>query len=176
MHSLDTFTTERLVARRVQPEHFAEMFRLHQDPRVMATLGGKLFDENLTKAIVERALTHWDQHQFGVWMWYDRRNGDFVGRGGIRHAEIEGQAEIELLYALIPDYWRQGVATELALASIDIGFHQLGFDNIAAWTLPTNLGSQGVMKKAGLQYERDVVWADLPHVLFRRRRAEIAHQ
>jgi hypothetical protein len=29
-----------------------------------------------------------------------------------------------------------------------------------------------VMEKAGFKYERDIVWADMPHVLYRRRRED----
>jgi len=176
MGALDSLITARLVARRIQPEHAADMLLLHQDPAVMATLGGKLIDQEQNRSGVLRLLPHWQQHGFGIWMWYDRQTGDFVGRGGIRHMEIEGQSEVELLYALRPAYWRRGLATEISLACIDVGLHQLHFESIAAWTLPTNLGSQGVMKKAGLRYERDVIWADLPHVFYRRRRADIPDQ
>ena len=34
-------------------------------------------------------------------------------------------------------------------------------------TAPDNRGSRRVMEKLGLSYEREVVHADLPHVLYR---------
>ena len=44
----------------------------------------------------------------------------------------------------------------------------LGIRNLVAFTLPTNLGSRGVIEKAGFRYAGLTVWADQPHVLYRR--------
>jgi ribosomal-protein-alanine N-acetyltransferase len=40
-------------------------------------------------------------------------------------------------------------------------------EDVVCFTLRTNRPSQRVMKKAGFEYERDVVHAGLPHVLYR---------
>jgi len=42
--------------------------------------------------------------------------------------------------------------------------------------LPTNKASRRVMEKVGFQYEKDVVWADLPHVLYRLRTTAVNHK
>ena len=52
-------------------------------------------------------------------------------------------------------------------ACIGIGFDQLGFETLVAITTPANLASQHVMRKAGLAYERDILHAGVPHVLYR---------
>jgi ribosomal-protein-alanine N-acetyltransferase len=75
---------------------------------------------------------------------------------------------VELHYALIPEFWGQGLVTEMAAAIVGIGFEQLGLKEIVSFTLPSNRASQRVMEKVGFQYERDIIHADLPHVLFRR--------
>jgi RimJ/RimL family protein N-acetyltransferase len=55
--------------------------------------------------------------------------------------------------------------------ALRLGFDVLGLASIVSFTLPTNLRSRRVMEKLGLRYERDIVWADLPHVLYRIDRA-----
>jgi RimJ/RimL family protein N-acetyltransferase len=50
---------------------------------------------------------------------------------------------------------------------VRIGFDRLGFGSLVAITTPENVASQRVMRKAGLAYERDIVHAGVPHVLFR---------
>ena len=45
----------------------------------------------------------------------------------------------------------------------------LGLRDLVAFTLPSNLGSRGVMEKVGFRYERDIRWANLPHVLYRKK-------
>jgi RimJ/RimL family protein N-acetyltransferase len=94
-------------------------------------------------------------------------NSRFIGRGGLRRAPIDGKDEVEVGYALVPEFWGQGLATELALASVRVAFDVLKVPEIVSFTLPTNRKSRRVMEKAGFQYQRDFIWADLPHVLYR---------
>ena len=74
---------------------------------------------------------------------------------------------MELAYALRSEYWGRGLATELARAAVAAGFERLGLEDIVAFTLPTNRSSWRVMEKTGFGYERDVVYAGLPHMLYR---------
>ena len=76
--------------------------------------------------------------------------------------------ETEVLWALHPDAWGKGYATEVARASLDYGFDTLGLGLIFAIALPDNVASQAVMKRIGLTYRRrveyrgfkDIVWYD----------------
>jgi RimJ/RimL family protein N-acetyltransferase len=74
---------------------------------------------------------------------------------------------VEVGWALVPELWGRGYATELGAAAVDVAFG-LGVTEVVAFTLPHNAASRRVMEKLGLSYEREVVWADLPHVLYRR--------
>jgi hypothetical protein len=60
------------------------------------------------------------------------------------------------------------VGATLGAASLDLAFGPLGLGSVVAYTLPHNIASRRVMEKLGLGYEREVVYADLPHVLYRR--------
>jgi [ribosomal protein S5]-alanine N-acetyltransferase len=165
MHQLNT---SRLIGTPASPDDFADIRRLHSDPRVMATLSadGATFTEEQTRAFLERAADHWRLHSFGLWLFRDRASGDFVGYGGIRHAEVEGRDEIELAYAIRSDHWRKGFATEIAMAAIQHGFDTMHLDRIVAFTLPHNRASRSVMENCGFTYNRDITHAALPHVLY----------
>ena len=93
-------------------------------------------------------------------------SGDFVGYGGIKHAEVEGRDEIELAYAIRSDHWRKGFATEIATAALQHAFDTMHLERIVAFTLPHNKASRGVMENCGFTYQRDIVHANLPHVLY----------
>lgn len=170
-HAPDAFRTARLTAERLRPEHFADYHRLMTDPRVMATLGGRVWAEAETRDALRKALDHWDRHGFGIYVFRDP-SGALAGRAGLRSTEIDGRTETELLYAYLPEFWGSGLGTEAARALIGIGFGVLGVPDIVSFTLPTNVASQRVMQKAGLRYERDFVWHDLPHVFYRLRAGE----
>ena len=166
MDNVDTFVTARMEASRISETDFAELFRLNQDPEVAKTMAGTR-SEAETREFIARSIEHWKLHGYGFWIFRDRVNGSFIGRAGLHQVEIGGAAEIEIAYALMPEFWRRGFATEMARAMVDIA-DRLGIRELVAFTLPTNLGSRGVMEKAGFRYQRDIMWADLPHVLYRR--------
>lgn len=169
MEFIGSFESARLVAERPRPGHIDDLRRMHRDARVMATLGGVRNDEE-TQAFLDQTLVHWARHGFGLWIFRDRVSGAFAGRGGLRHVEVEGADEIELAYALLPPYWRQGLATEMGGAILDAAFRRLGLAEIVCFTQATNHASRRVMEKLGFRYERDFVRAALPHVLCRLKR------
>ena len=92
-----------------------------------------------------------------------------VGRGGMQYTFVAGCHEVEVGWAIVPERWGEGLATELALASVEVAFGNLGLPAIVAFTLPDNLASRRVMEKAGFIFEREIVHQQLDHVLYRRR-------
>jgi RimJ/RimL family protein N-acetyltransferase len=145
---------------------FDDLFRMYRDERVMATLGGVISEEE-TRRRLGLHLAHWAEHGFGWWVLRDAATGHFVGRGGLRHYVLEGRPEVELGYGLRPEFWGKGLATELARESVRVGFTVLDVPELVGFTLTDNRGSRRVMEKAGFRYERDIIHADLPHVLYR---------
>ncbi|MDP9375059.1 MAG: GNAT family N-acetyltransferase [Chloroflexota bacterium] len=178
MQSIEKLHTDHLIAERPRAEDFGALSRMHRDRRVMATLApaghpaGGILTEEETWQFLRRNLDHWGRHGYGLWMWCDRADGRFVGRGGLRGTHVGGNDEVELGYALMPEYWGRGLATELARASLTVGFEHLGLPDLVCFTLTTNRASQRVMEKAGFSYEREIVHAGLPHVLYHLTAAE----
>lgn len=68
--------------------------------------------------------------------------------------EISPQhARAGLGYALMPEYWGKGLATEAASLAISYGFLELGLHRIEADTEPNNLRSNKVLERFGFQRE-----------------------
>lgn len=170
--TIERLDTPRMVCERVHPDQAAEHLRLLLDPRVGATLWPRT--EPPTEADILDGLTfkveHWERHGFGMWLLRDRETGEMVGRGGLQYTYTAGLNDVEAGWAITPERWGQGLATELAHACVEVAFEHLGLLEIVAFTLPTNIASRRVMEKSGFEYERDIVHAGLPHVLYRRRR------
>jgi RimJ/RimL family protein N-acetyltransferase len=166
---ITTLTTARLLAEAISPTHFPDIHRLHTDPQVMKTLSadGKPLSEETTRESIRQAVDHWQRHGFGLWVFQRRSDGQFIGRGGLKTYQIDGKDVVGLAYAVMPDYWNQGFATEIGEVSLEVGFARLGFPEIASWTLPSNLSSQRVMEKLGLRYEREFEFAGLGHRFYR---------
>jgi ribosomal-protein-alanine N-acetyltransferase len=164
--ALDSFETRRLFAERLERRHLDLIRLMHLNESVMAHLGGKRSDAQ-TLQYMERNLAHWAEHGYGIWILRDKATGQFVGRGGLRRTVLEGTAEVEIAYGLMPQFWGQGLATEFTRAIARIAREELGLSDIVSYTLPENVASRRVMEKAGFRYERDILHNDTPHVLYR---------
>ena len=166
---LRRLATERMTLEAFGPEHVDELLPLLGDPRVAATLSptGHPPVPGAEPDYVQAKVDHWNAHGYGFWFMRETATGQMLGRGGIQQTLVEGAAEVELGWAVRPERWRQGFATELARACVTVAFEDLGLDDVVAFTLPHNAGSRAVMEKIGMRYERDITYGDLPHVLYR---------
>ena len=167
--SIDTFLTDRLSAERITAGHFEDIRQLHRDPDVMKTLSadGRPLPDEVTRQGLTDAVEHWERNGFGLWVFRDRANGEFVGRGGLKIYQIDGRDVVGLAYAVVSKRFGRGFATEMAEASLKIGFERLGLPEIDCWTLPINRASQRVMAKLGYRYEGEFMFAGLPHWYYR---------
>jgi [ribosomal protein S5]-alanine N-acetyltransferase len=164
--------TDRMVLERVRADHAEELFALLGDPLIARTLyasGVPQSDAEMADNLVGK-LGHWERYGFGMWLLRDRETGATVGRGGLQHTFVDGREEIEVGWVIAPARWGEGLATEMAHAAVRVAFDDLELGEIVAFTLPTNVASRRVMEKSGFSYDRAIVHAGLPHVLYRRRR------
>jgi [ribosomal protein S5]-alanine N-acetyltransferase len=170
--SLDRIETERLIGERPNVEHADALCVLMLHPDVLRTTWFR--PEPPTRSYIVDKLAgdieHWDRHGFGPWLWRDRADGEIVGRGGLKHTTATGIDEVEIGWTIHPDRWGQGLATELAQTSVRTAFGELDLDEVIAYTGSDNIASWRVMEKAGMQFDREIVAAGLPQVLFRARR------
>jgi ribosomal-protein-alanine N-acetyltransferase len=168
--TLDRIETARMIGERYRPEHAPALAALMLDPRVAATLWPG--PESPTDADVRRGVSekmaHWNRYGFGMWLLRDRVTGVVVGRGGLQHTAVTGADEVEVGWAIAPERWGEGLATELANFSIDVAFGELGLDSVIAYSLVANGASRRVMQKAGFVYERELEHLSRAHVLYRR--------
>lgn len=162
------FTTARLQAERLTPEHLPEVRRMHRDAAVMAQLGG-VRDEQQTAAYLDRNLRHWVEYGFGLWILRDRGGGEPIGRAVLRHLTLDEVDEVEVGYAFYPPYWGRGLATEVASRCVALAQHELGLTTVVGLTDPANSASRHVLEKVGLTYERDCLHENHPSALFRKR-------
>lgn len=163
---MTTLQTERLTLRPLEPADAAAYAQMRFHPDVSRWLPPAA-DEPVAaaEAAIARFAAGWRERQYAPWGLF--RDGRLVGHAGLNFVPEFGATEV--LWALHPDAWGQGYATEAARAALDYGFGTLGLDLIFAITLPDNLASQAVMRRLGLGYRRrvdykgfkDIVWFDI---------------
>jgi [ribosomal protein S5]-alanine N-acetyltransferase len=167
--ALSVIETPRLIGRLPALENLEEFIALVNDPRVAPTLGGPYPPDEL-ESWLRDDIAHWQLFDFGAWHAFEKSSDQLVGRIGSHTTLVEGVMEVELAWAVHADHWGQGYAAELAIPARDLVFSR-GVKSVVAFTLPDNTSSRRVMEKLGMTYERDIVHADLQHVLYRSTRA-----
>jgi RimJ/RimL family protein N-acetyltransferase len=168
---IDFIRTERLSLNRIRPEDVEDMVAMHQDDRFVEVFGHRSTPEHV-RTFTAKQMDDWDRVGFSLWTIRDRETGVFIGRGGLRPVTIDGVDEVEVGYGLRPEWWDRGLASEMSRVALQVGFDRLQLVSIVAFTMPTNRRSRHVMEKLGMTFERDMVWADMPHVLYRITREE----
>ncbi|MHC4952554.1 MAG: GNAT family N-acetyltransferase [Planctomycetota bacterium] len=160
----------RLEFLRPTADDLDDLVRMHLDERMMNTLGG-LRQPEQSRMDLDRMRAHWDEHGFGLYFLRAPEDGRFLGRAGLKNVYVNGRDEVEVGYSVVAEAWGQGLATEAAQRLVQLAFEDLGLTELVSFTLPHNTASRRVMEKAGFTYERDGVYADMPHVFYRRARS-----
>jgi RimJ/RimL family protein N-acetyltransferase len=75
-----------------------------------------------------------------------------IGMGEVRVRD-ERTRLADIGYVLHPDFWRQGIGTEVGQALVTFGFDTLKLHRIAATCDPRNLASGRILQKIGMTYE-----------------------
>ena len=146
--------TERLILREWRDADLAPFADMTGDPEVMAHLGGVPDDPDAAAAEMiarQRAVADAQGHCF--WAIERRAHGAFLGFCGLRIGGHPGTPvidELEIGWRLRRDAWGQGYAKEGALASIAWGWEHSARARIAAWTVPANAASWGLMRRVGM--------------------------
>jgi ribosomal-protein-alanine N-acetyltransferase len=144
--------TERLTLRRPRPDDLDQYCaRIYGDPAVMRMLpGGRPLP--LPEARVRaqtNLLEHWERHGFGPWLVIERASGQLIGHCGLRF--WPETTDVEVLYALVPDAWGKGYATEAARRAAASGFESLALGTLIAGADVENAGSIRVLGKLGMR-------------------------
>jgi RimJ/RimL family protein N-acetyltransferase len=120
-----------------------------------------------TETIVATSAALIQAEGYGLWGGRTHDGGAFVGIAGFWH--FREPPELEFLFAIAEERWRQGFAIELGRAIIDHGFTTLGMPEIRASTDAPNVASIRALMKLGFQQtkramvgERDTIFFRLP--------------
>lgn len=148
--------SERLLFQPFTCDDYDVLADLHSDPEVQRTLGG-MWDEATIRARLDRFVREHAERGHSKWKVFTR-DGEFIGRAGVSLFERTG--ELELGYALARRFWGRGYASEAAAAVRDWTFCNLAVDHIIGFTETTNIASQRVLERIGMQRQAD---ADLGH-------------
>jgi RimJ/RimL family protein N-acetyltransferase len=160
MGACPTLQTERLVLRPFREDDVTAYTALLQTPQVRASLH---LPDNIgrTEAWTQMAawLGQWELRGTGQWAVEEVATGAFTGRAGLHRPEREDWPGIEIGWALHPDHWGKGYATEAGAASVSFAFEHFEVDAVFSVILPDNHRSQSVATRLGFSLVEERVSA-----------------
>ncbi len=174
-------TTKRLHLRPFEPTDKPAFAQLNADPKVMRHFPEPL-DQAASDTLLEKIMQKQAKDGFCFCAVQAKSDGQFLGMAGLAklddktRAVIKGNPEVEIGWRIGSAFWRQGFATEAAIACQDYAWQVLKLPELVAFTTPANTASRRVMEKIGMTHdaENDFEHPHLPkahalstHVLYR---------
>ena len=147
--------TTRLVIYAPGLNDFNDLHLLQSNSEVMRFVGkGRRSQEEILSGL-KKAINHQNCHGFSLGSVFEKNTRQFIGRAGLIYKDYnDKQAEIEVAYALLPEYWKQGYASELALNLIEWAHTSLQISSLIGVVNPDNFNSKKVLKKIGMNLSR----------------------
>jgi RimJ/RimL family protein N-acetyltransferase len=97
-------------------------------------------------------IASYERFGFGLYLAELKETGVSIGLCGL--IKREGLADVDVGFALLPEFWSKGYAFDAASAAVEYGRNALRIRRIVAITDPNNTGSIKVLEKLGLSFER----------------------
>lgn len=161
-------TTDRLLLRTFTPEDAPAFMELTNEPEVRRYTGVEPYASvSEAAAMIDTLLERYERDGFGRWVVERRSDQVFLGWCGLRALEREG---VDLGFWILPRHWRNGYATEAAIASASLAFgrYRLPYllgryvaENVASGTVLAKLGFAPWLRTSGHGYD-DVRYTILP--------------
>jgi RimJ/RimL family protein N-acetyltransferase len=146
--------TDRLILRRITVEDAEFILQLLNEPSFLQFIGDKGVRTvaEARKYIVAGPIRSYEQFGFGLYLAELKEMPVPIGMCGL--LKRESLDDVDIGFAFLPQFWRQGYAFESAAAALAYGRSVIGLNRIVAITNPDNLGSINVLEKLGLGFER----------------------
>lgn len=165
---LEGLESARLTYRRLAESDFSTWLEFMRHPFSNRYWKGPLYTpEVMCRAWFISVFERYAQHRGGMNALIEKSTGHFVGQCGLLPQTVDGIAELEVGYSIMPDYWNKGFATEAAAFCIAHAFRHHLSDSIISIIHEDNVESESVALKNGLVLEKRTVYKDNPVKIYR---------
>lgn len=143
--------TERTLIREMTVDDLPAMYELYADEAVARWVEPLYeYDKELefTRAYIENVYSFYG---YGLWLVFDRKTGELIGRAGISTREINGGKCCELGYIIRGDRQRKGIGYEVSTAVMEYAEECLMLDELWLCIENDNQASIGLGRKLGFE-------------------------
>jgi RimJ/RimL family protein N-acetyltransferase len=147
-------TTQRLDLRWLVADDAVFMLRIWNDPDFVRFVGdrGLRTPADAREALEGGALRMYQEHGLGPYLLSLREDGSPIGICGLFHRD--GLDDIDIGFALLPDWCRRGLARGAADAVMAEARDRVGLRRLTAIVAADNAASLALIRKLGFRYEK----------------------
>lgn len=147
-------TTDRLRLRRLTLDDAPFILDLVNQPSWLENIGDKgVRDLDDARDYLRNGpLAMYAQHGFGLYGIERAADGATMGLCGL--IKRDTLDDVDIGYALLPQYWGHGYAREAAHATLRHGLRDFGLQRVVAITSPGNASSARLLESLGFRFER----------------------
>lgn len=148
--------TERLQLRMLSLDDAEFILRLLNEPSFIQNIGdrGVRTIDDARAYILKGPVASYEKFGFGLWMVEARFESTPIGICGLLKRDV--LEDVDIGYALLPEFWSQGYALESVSAVMSYASEKLGLKRVVAVTNSDNASSIRLLEKIGFKYERMV--------------------
>ncbi|TYA92259.1 GNAT family N-acetyltransferase [Seonamhaeicola marinus] len=170
---LEKEETERLIFRPVTKSDFSIWLEFFKTP-----ITSLYWEAESESPDIE--CTKWYEKQFyryennlgGMNALIEKSSGRLIGHCGLLIQNVDGIAETEIGYSLLPEFWHKGYATEAAKKCKDFAFKNNLTTSLISIISLTNKPSENVALKNGMHIDKTTVYNKNKVNIFRINRTE----
>ena len=155
---LDKQESERLRFRKLLPSDFDKWVEFMKNPvsTEYMWLTNSSDPAEKCKVWFDRVFSRYEINKGGMNVLIHKQSGDFVGQSGLLFHSIDGIEELEIGYAIMPQFRGQGFATEAAKKCRDFAFENNLKDSLISIINPGNTYSMKVAANTGMTLDKKI--------------------
>lgn len=156
MSTYRTFETERLLLKATTEDDAEFLVELFNTPTWLQYIGDRNVHsrEDAIKYIQEKIIPPLERLGYSTYTVLQKSDSAKIGSCGLY--DREGLDGVDLGFAFLPQYEKQGYGFEAASKLKEVGFRIFGLPKISAITTKENLASQKLLGKLGFHYVKKV--------------------
>ena len=145
--------TNRLILRPFTSDDFDLLFSLHANEEVAKSTIDGVQSKQQVQTHLDSFIAHQNKFNYSQFALFDKKSGKFVGRGGLTNRALAASLgkKNEIRFALMPEFWGQGLASELTEFLLKFAFETLKLDVVSAANGPENEASHHILIKNGFK-------------------------
>lgn len=148
--------TERLALREFTPDDADFIYRLLNSPGWLKYIGTRNIDslDDARAYIANKLSPSYKQNGFGFYIAELKDTSSAVGMCGL--AKREALDDVDLGFALLPEFEGKGYAYEASVEVIKFAKESIGLNKLAALTVHYNVPSIKLLEKLGMEFEKNI--------------------